>query len=203
MIKLYHAPMTRSVRVRWLLEELGLEYELVTLDFFGGDLKKPAFLSKNPLGRVPAIEDGDVVMFESGAIVEYLLEKYGKGRLAPAPGTPKRPEFLQWVHWSEATAMPPVSEFFQNSMIKPEDKRIPQVVPEAVEKIGEWLAVLDRHLAGRDYLLGDDFSAADIMLAYTIGGANFAGLLDHRFPNVQAYQARLSERPAGQKASAA
>ena len=203
MIKLYHAAMTRSVRIIWLLEELGLPYELVKLDFFGGELKKPAYLSKNPLGKVPAIEDGDVLMFESGAIIEWLCEKYGNGRLAPAPGTAKRPQFLQWLHWAEATAMPPLGDFFQNSMVKPETERIPQVIPEALEKIDKWLAVLDNHLAGKRYLLGEEFSAADVMMGYTLGGVRFTGQLDARFPNVEAYNARLAERPAFQKANAA
>jgi glutathione S-transferase len=196
MIRLHHAPMTRSVRVRWLLLELGLEHELVTLDFLGGDLRKPAFLAKSPLGKVPVLEDGDVCMFESGAIVEYLLEKYGKGRLAPPPGTPARAEFLQWVHWSEATAMPSLSTYFQNTLVKPEAERVPQVVPEALAKLTEWLGMLDRHLSSRKYMLGGEFSAADIMMGYTIGGARFAGQVDGRFPNVAAYAARLEERPA-------
>jgi glutathione S-transferase len=202
MIKLYHASMTRSVRIVWLLEELGVPYELVKLDFLGGDLQRPEYLARNPLGKVPTLEDGDVRIFESGAITEYLCEKYDKGRLAPPPGSPRRAEYLQWLHWAEATAMPPVGDFFQNSMIKPEEKRIPQVVPEALEKIGVWLAALEKHLAGKKYLLGDEFSAADIMLAYTVNGARFSGQLDARFPNVQAWVERLAERPAAQKAQA-
>ena len=90
MIKLYHASMTRSVRIVWLLEELGVPYELVKLDFLGGDLQRPEYLARNPLGKVPTLEDGDVRIFESGAITEYLCEKYDKGRLAPPPGSPRR-----------------------------------------------------------------------------------------------------------------
>ena len=203
MITVYHASMTRSVRVLWLLEELGLPYEVVTLDFMAGDLQKPAYLAKNPLGRVPALEDGDVLVYESGAIVEWLCERYDTAHLlAPAPGTAARARFLQWVHWSEATAMPPVSDFFQHSMIRPEAARIPQVVADAVVKVAHWLAVLERHLLGKDFVLGSDFSAADVMLGYTVGGARFTGQLDERFPNVAAYLGRLMGRPAYQKANA-
>ena len=137
MITVYHASMTRSVRVLWLLEELGLPYEVVTLDFMAGDLQKPAYLAKNPLGRVPALEDGDVLVYESGAIVEWLCERYDTAHLlAPAPGTAARARFLQWVHWSEATAMPPVSDFFQHSMIRRYSARggwwwIPAFMPNA------------------------------------------------------------------------
>jgi glutathione S-transferase len=203
MIKVYHASMTRSVRVLWLLEELGLPYEVVVLDFMAGDLQKPAYLAKNPLGRVPALEDGDVLMYESGAIVEWLCERYDAAHLlAPAPGTPARARFLQWLHWAEATAMPPVSDFFAHSMIRPEAERIPQVVADAVVKVAQWLAVLERHLLGKDFLLGSDFSAADVMMGYTVGGAKFTGQLDERFPNVAAYLGRLMARPAYQKANA-
>jgi glutathione S-transferase len=198
-IKLYHAPLTRSLRVRWLLEELGVDYELAQLDFMGGDLKKPDYLAKHPLGKVPTLEIDGITLWESGAMVEYLCEKYGK--LAPLPGSPKRAEFLQWVHFSEATAMPPLGSFFQNAFIKPEAERIAAVVPEAKESVGKWLAVLDAHLKGRKYLLGDEFTAADVMMGYTVNGAKFGGILDARYPNVEAYLTRLSERPAFQKAS--
>jgi glutathione S-transferase len=198
-IKLYHAPMTRSLRVRWLLEELGADYELVQLDFMAGDLQKPDYLGKHPLGKVPTLEIDGATIWESGAMVEYLCEKFGK--LAPPPGSPKRAEFLQWVHFSEATAMPPIGQFFQNAFIKPEEKRIPAVLPEAQEAIAKWLKVLDEHLKGRKYLLGDEFSAADVMMGYTVNGAKFGGMLDARYPNVEAYLTRLGERPAFQRAS--
>ncbi len=95
MIKLYHSPRTRSVRIYWLLEEPGLPYELKTVDFTPETLKSSEYLQVNPLGKVPSIQDNGLTMFESGAILEYILEKYGKGRLAPAPGAPARGPFLQ------------------------------------------------------------------------------------------------------------
>ena len=198
MIKLYHAPITRSLRILWLLEELGLPYEVEKLDFPAG-LQTPAYLAKNPLGKVPTIEDGDVRMCESGAITEYLVEKYGKGRLAPAPGTPKRAEYLQWLHWAEATAMPPMAEYFQNIMLKPENERIPAIAEEAKGKIAKWLGMLDHHLANRKFLIGDEFTGADVMMGYTVAAAKFSGIAND-FPNVLAYASRLEERPAFQKA---
>jgi len=199
-IRLYHAPLTRSLRVRWLLEELGADYEIVALDFMGGDLQKADYLAKHPLGKVPTLEVDGTTLWESGAMVELLCEKFGK--LAPPPGSPKRGEFLQWVHFSEATAMPPVGAFFQNAFIKPEPKRIPAVVEEAKGTIAKWLQLLDDHLKNRKYLLGDEFSAADVMMGYTVNGAKMTGILDARFPNVEAYLGRLLERPALQRASA-
>src|SRR5512134_3426394 len=116
MIKLYHAPRTRSVRVLWLLEELGIPFGLETQEY-----RPPAtpFSQKTPFGKFPSLEDGDTVMFESGAIVEYLLERYGDGRLGPRAGEPGRGEFLQWVHFAEATLMPPLIEILRHTVLKP------------------------------------------------------------------------------------
>lgn len=106
MIRLYFAPRTRSVRILWLLEELELPYELEHVTF-----EPPAkrfFGQKTPSGKLPTVEDGAVTMSESGAIIEYILECYGSGRLAPPVGTPERAAFLQWLHFSESTAFPPL-----------------------------------------------------------------------------------------------
>jgi glutathione S-transferase len=115
MITLYYAPRTRSVRIRWLLEELDLPYDLRRVAF-----SPPArtFSQRTPFGKFPVIEDGDVTIFESGAILEYILERYGDGRLAPAVGTPLRGEFLQWVHFSEGTAYPPFGTIIWHTMYK-------------------------------------------------------------------------------------
>jgi glutathione S-transferase len=133
-------------------------------------------------------------------MVELLCEKFGK--FAPPPGSPNRAEFLQWVHFAEATAMPSLGAFFQNSFIKPEADRIPAVVVESKVTVGNWLKLLDDHLKGKQYLLGDEFTGADVMMGYSVNGAKFAGLLDARFPNVDAYLGRLAARPAFQRASA-
>lgn len=122
MIKLYHSPLTRSVRVRWLLEELGLPYELETVAFTPSTTP---FSQRTPFGRVPVIQDGTLTMFESGAILEYILERYGEGRLAPAAGAPLRGTFLQWVHFAEATALPPLGQIASHTFFKPEGERIP------------------------------------------------------------------------------
>jgi glutathione S-transferase len=96
MITLHHVPLSRSLRVRWLLEELGLRYQLVTRSF--ADLKQPDHLALHPLGKVPVLRDGDVVLYESGAILQHLLERYGEGRLEPKPGTRERSLYWQWFH---------------------------------------------------------------------------------------------------------
>jgi glutathione S-transferase len=105
VIALWFAPRTRAVRVRWLLEELGVPYELRRVEF---QRPERAFSQHTPLGKLPVIEDDGVVICESGAIVEYVLERYGEGRLAPSIGSSLRGPFLQWMHFAEATAFPPL-----------------------------------------------------------------------------------------------
>jgi glutathione S-transferase len=200
LITIYHAPASRSARVRWLLEELGVEYRLETLSFGDGSMQTPAYLAKNPLGKVPTVEDGVVVIYESGAIVEYLLERYGHGRLAPAPGSPERPAFLQWLHWSEATFLRPLGEIVQHSFLRPEAERIPAVVADARKQLGRLLDVVEKELAGRDHLLPSGFSAADIMQGYGLQLAKLIGQLPADRPRVAAYLDRLAARPAFQKA---
>ena len=197
MIKLYHAPLTRSIRIYWLLEELGIPYELSLVKFTPGKLP---FAQATPYGKVPAIEDGEVVMIESGAILEYILEKYGQGRLAPAPGMPGRAAFLQWVYFSEATALPPVGDIVRHTLFKPEPERIPAVVEDARGRLGAIFAVVEKALEGKPYLLGQDFSAADVMMGVTLHIARRLDSLEDRFANLKAYLGRLESRPAFEKA---
>lgn len=197
MIKLYHAPLTRSIRVLWLLEELGVPYELAALEY------RPSptpFAQQTPFGKLPVLEDGETVMFESGAIVEYILERYGQGRLGPRPGEPGRGTFLQWLHFAEATLMPPLVDIFRNTMLKPEPERIPAVVTEGKARAAVTLKVVEKALQDRDYLLGADFSAADVMMGYGMKMAEQFGLL-HDLPNITAYVHRLDARPALKKAA--
>jgi glutathione S-transferase len=198
MIRLYHAPRTRSVRVRWLLEELGLPYELVPVTF-----KPPTrtFSQDTPFGKLPAIVDGDVTIGESGAIVEYILERYGKGRLAPAIGSPLRGEFLQWVHYAEGTAFPPLGIIVWHTLFRGDADQLPTVIAGARERAAAALDVVERALGGKTYLLGNDFSAADVMMGFTLAAARMLGVLDERFPNLGGYLARLEARPAFQRAA--
>jgi glutathione S-transferase len=198
MIKLYHAPMTRSMRIYWLLEELGdVPYELEVVRFA---VPKVPFSQATPLGKVPVIEDGPVVMFESGAILEYILERYGKGRLAPAPGSASRPAYLQWIHFAEATLFPPLGEIVRHTVFKPEAERIPAVVEDARARAEVTLGVLERALAGKQFLLGEELTGADVMTGFTLLAAKRLGALGAAFPAIAGYLARLEARPALQKA---
>jgi len=200
MIRIYHSRRARSVRVIWLLEELGVPYELETLEFKPDVLKGEAYLSVHPLGQIPAIADGDVYMIESGAILEYLLEQYGQGRLAPPPGSRERPEYLQWFHYGEASLARHVGEIVRNRFTKPEAQRIPAIVDESRSRFLDALAVVERALGGRTYIVGEAFTAADIMLSYGITMARVIGELPAGSVNVTGYLGRLKERSGYQRA---
>jgi glutathione S-transferase len=199
MIELYFAPLTRSVRILWLLEELGLPYELhrvpfkpPTTRFFGQD---------TPTRKLPTIVDGDVTMCESGAIAEYIVEKYGEGRLAPPPGTAARAAYLQWTHFAESTAFPPVGIVVWLMRYRGGRESESELLEDARERAVSGFEYLEESIGDSDYLVGDDFTAADIMMGFTLVAATVLGLLDARYPRLQSYLARLQARPAFQKAA--
>jgi glutathione S-transferase len=193
MIKLYHADRMRSARIYWLLEELGLSYQLETVEYVPPAV---AFSQHTPLGKFPVLEDGDLTMMESGAIVEYVLDRYGRGRLAPEHGSHLRGQFLQWIHFAEATLMPPVVDVFRHTRLKPEPERIPAVVIDARTRAAAILTVVERAIEGKEYLLGKDFTGADVMMGYSLQVADWLGLLTETYPNLRAYLGRLKGRPA-------
>jgi glutathione S-transferase len=203
MIKIYHVPRTRSLRVIWLCEELGIPYEVIPIDFSPAYRATAEYRRLNPVGKVPAIADGDFTMFESGAIVEYLLERYGNGRLRPAPGTLESAVYLQWAWFAEATFARPLGDIAQHTFIKPEPNRIPAVVEDARERALLCLDAIEAAIPSNGYLAGREFSAADIMMGYSLSLARMVGVLTaSSYANVNAYMARLEQRPAFVKAAA-
>ena len=199
MIKLYFAPRTRAVRVAWLLEELGLPYELERAEFV-----PPAvdfFSQKTPLGKFPTLVDGDLVMCESGAIIETLLARYGEGRLAPAIDSPDHPIYLQWFHFAESTAFPPLGIIVWLTRYRGEAESQQGLLVDARKRASSGIEFLERSLGDKDYVVGSEFTAADIMLGFTLAAATALGVLDERFPKTQQYLARLTQRPAFQKAA--
>lgn len=200
MLKIHHGKHTRSLRVVWIAEELGVTYESHHVPFDPATLRSDAFLSVSPFGALPAIEDGGVRMVESGAICQYLTEKYGKHPFRRELGDPDYPTYLQWLHAGEATLTPPLAAIAQHTRLRPEDRRIPQVAAESAETFKERVEVLDRHLAGKHYLLGAEMSAADVMVGYALHLAALFRLMDEAPAHVSAYWRRLSERPAYRRA---
>ncbi len=197
MLKLYHAPLTRSARILWLLEELGLPYEIETVPF---TTPGNGFSQATPFGKLPVLQDDACTICESGAILEYVIERHGRGRLAPPPGSPLRGAYLQWVHFAEATVMPPFGDIARHTLFKPERERIQAVVDDAVLRVQGALAVVERELGDKPYLLGDELSGADIMMGYPLQSATWFGVLTDRYPRLQAYYTRLATRPAFRRA---
>jgi len=201
-MKLYYSSQTRAVRPRWLLEEIGAPYEIVRLSLQDGDHKRPEYLAVNPNGRVPTLVDGDLVLYESAAICQYLADKFPDKRLAPPVGTPARGLYYQWMHYAMSGLEPPAVAIFMHTIRKPEAERIPSIVTEAKTELAAALGVVDRALAGRTYIVGNEFTAADVMIGSTLGWCAMMNLLQPEHQNVAVYLGRLSERPAQQRAMA-
>jgi glutathione S-transferase len=147
---------------------------------------------------VPVLEDGDVTLFESGAIVEYVIARHGKGALKPSVDAPEFPEFLQWFHYCEGMVMPPMNTIVVQTILLPPERRNEEALGQARRLLSKALAPVDRALEGREYLIGD-FSAADIMLGHSVYMANRLGCVGDEMTNIKAYIARLEARPAFQK----
>lgn len=199
MLKLHFAPNSRAGRIVWLLEELQLPYELNKMSFHPKDLKSDAHRARHPLGRVPVLEDGDVSIFESGAIVEYVLERHKNGGLKPAVDDPRFPTYLQWFHYCEGMVMPPINTVVVHTILLPEDRRDATVLGQAQRLLTKALEPVNDALAGKDYLIGD-FSGADIMLGHACFMANRIGSVSDEMIHLKAYVDRISARPAFQTA---
>jgi len=199
MLTLHFAPMSRAVRTLWLLEELGLPYELNQMAFHPKDLKSDAHRARHPLGRVPVLDDGDIRIWESGAITEYILDRHKNGGLKPAVDAPEYPAYLQWLHYCEGMVMPPVNTIVVHTMLLPPDRRDATVLEQAKRLLTRSLAPVDETLAGKDYLIGN-FSAADTMLGHAAVMSNRLGCVPDEMKNLKAYVARLEARPAFRKA---
>lgn len=199
MLKLHFAPNSRAGRIVWLLEELGLPYEVNRMDFHPKDLKSDEHRRRHPLGRVPVLEDGDVSIFESGAIVEYVMARHGDGGLKPAVEAPEFPEYLQWFHYCEGMVMPPMNTVVVHTLLLPPERRDETVLEQARRLLSRAVAPVDGALEGREYLVGN-FSAADIMLGHSLFMANRLGQVSGDMANVKAYVERINARPAFQTA---
>ena len=198
-MKIHHAPNTRSVRAVWLLEELGIPYELEMHKLGDPAMRSPEYRKVHPMGRVPALEDGNVTIFESGAIVEYVLARHGDGRMRPEVDAPEFPAYLQWLHYAEGMIMPPVNIIVVETILLPPERRNDANVARATKLLGQMLSAVDAHMEGREYLAGE-FSGADIMTGHACTVSRRLGADVSDKPNVEAYIERCSARPAMQKA---
>ena len=197
MVIVHHLNDSRSQRVLWLLEELGLPYEI---RHYARDAKTrlapPELKAVHPLGKSPVIEDNGLKLIESGAIVDYLIRQHGAGRLQPAVGTPEFEAYNQWLHYAEGSAMLPLMLRLYTSRLG--DAGAP-LAPRIDSELANHLGYVDRALAGRDWLLGDQLSGADIQMSF-VGEA--ARELRAGYPSLQAWVRRFQQRPAYQRALA-
>lgn len=204
MPTLYHVPTSRSLRVLWALEEMGATVEVKSLGV-RPRLHEPEYLSINPAGTLPALIDGDRVIYESLAICEYLATRRGSD-LIVGPDEPERPEFAQWLLYGEATLQSPLSVMARVRRIRhktPEMQAgIDAVLADARQSLSMRIKLLEQRLEGRDFLVAGRMTLADISVGYplnNLGKPDFVSLLG---PRATAYRERLLERPAFQRAAA-
>lgn len=199
MLKLHFAPNSRAGRIAWLLEELDLPYELNRMDFHPKDLKSDEHRARHPLGRVPVLEDGNVQIYESGAIVEYVLERHKNGGLKPKIDDDRYPMYLQWFHYCEGMIMPPVNTVVVHTILLPEERRDATVLGQAKRLLTNALKPIEEALESKDYLIGE-FSAADIMLGHACFMANRIGSVSEEMTNLKRYVSNIKNRTAFKKA---
>jgi glutathione S-transferase len=186
--------VTRDLRILWALEETGLPYRLLALDFARGDLRAPDYVRVSPFACIPAIDDDGFTLFESAAIVLYLADKAGK--LLPADAR-SRTLATQWAFAAVNTVEPAMTQLFAIDKFSPNPSAEARR-PSVVETVQRRLASLDKELAARPFLMGDAFSASDILMATVLRIVQHTELLD-AVPNVAAYKARCEDRPAWRK----
>jgi glutathione S-transferase len=200
-MKLYFIQKTRATRVAWLLEEMGLEYDLHRFEFADPALRSAEYRAVHPIGRVPALEDGDVTIFETGAILEYLLSRYPHDGLRPDPDDVNFPAYLQWLHYAEGMIMPQINVIMVETVFLPPERRSEPHVKRARKLLPQLVAPLEAQLEDRDYLAGN-FTAADITSGAAAISARINGTDFSEFPRLDAYCDRLMERPAFKRAVA-
>jgi glutathione S-transferase len=211
MITVHHLNNSRSQRILWLLEELGLDYEIKRYQRNPQTMLAPPELrAVHPLGKSPVIVEGDMVLAESGAIIETLADRYGGGKLAPAPGSPERVRYLYWLHFAEGTAQPPLllkllfdrvksrAPFFVRPVARAiADKALDTFV---LPNIARNLDFMEGELAENEWFAGPQFSAADIQMSFPLEAARARGGLDEKRPRLMRFLERIHSRPAYRRA---
>jgi glutathione S-transferase len=212
MITVHHLNNSRSQRVLWLLEELDLEYGIVRYRRDPQTLLAPPELrAVHPLGKAPVISDGDTIVAESGAIIEYLVGRYGNGRLVPPAGTPQRLRYTYWLHYAEGSAMSPLllslifrrmpkapMPFFARPIVRGIADRVKQSFVDPQLKLH--FDYMEGELARAAWFTGDEFSAADIQMSFPIEAGRARGMIDGSRPKLAAFLQRIHGRPAYQRA---
>lgn len=195
MITVYGYPKTRTNRVTWMLEELGVEYKFHFVDLMNGEGRSEQYLSINPAGKVPSLKDDELVLTESAAILTYLGDKYGNAPLIPTPGSSKRGAHDQWLCFAIAELEQPLWTVGKHKFALPKERRVAEIFETAAWEFQQALALLSAGLGENDYILGADFSAADILIGHTLfWGLSFKQPIEQQ--NLCAYINRIKDRPA-------
>jgi glutathione S-transferase len=211
MITVHHLNNSRSQRILWLLEELGVGYEVRRYQRDAQTMLAPPELrGVHPLGKSPVIVDGDMVLAESGAIIETLADRYGAGKLAPAPGSPERVRYLYWLHFAEGTAQPPLLLKLLFDRIKSKAPFFVRPVARAIAdkalgtfvlpNIGRNMDFMESELGKNEWFAGAQISAADIQMSFPVEALRMRGGLDEKRPRLMRFLERIHSRPAYQRA---
>ena len=210
MLTVHHLNNLRSQRVLWLLEELGVPYEIVRYQR-QADMRAPKELRAiHPLGKSPVITEGGNTVAESGAIIEYVVSAYGEGRLIPPPNTPERLRYTYWLHYAEGSAMPPLLMKLLFTLMP---KRAPALLRPLVRKVSssalttivnpqlrQHMAFWEEELSKSPWFAGDEFTAADIQMSFPLEAATARGGLEQGYPKALAFLERIHARPAYRRA---
>lgn len=201
MMKLYGTPNTRSTRVAWALEEAGAEYEFILVQLAKGEHKQPAFLSINPAGKVPTLADGDLVLSESAAICTYIGDKFPQSGLMPPVSDPaNRALYLQWCFFAMTELETPLWAIARHTRLYPKERQVPAIVETCKWEFERAAAVLTQHLQGREYAIGNSFTAADIILTRILNWARGQEISLNE--TLGTYTDRMLARPAVARANA-
>ena len=176
-----------------------MPYEINSMKFHPSDLKSDTHRQRHPLGRVPVLEDGEVCIYESGAIVEYILARYAPGKFKPEVNSKLFPLFLQWFHYCEGMVMPPMNTIVVQTIILPEERQNPEILGQAQRLLANALIPVNESLEGKEYLIGD-FTAADIMLGHSLYMSKKLKCVNAKLLNILNYLSRIEDRPCFQKA---
>ena len=199
MLTVHFAPNSRAGRIIWLLEELGLEYNVNKMSFSPQDLKSEEHRARHPLGRVPVLEDDEITIYESGAIIEYILERHKNGGLKPAVTNINYPRYLQWFHYTEGMVMPPINTIVVQTVLLPPERQDENILQQAKRLLVKTLYPVEKALEVGPYLIGE-FSAADIMLGHACFMSNRLGCVTEDMPELKNYVNRIDGRVAFKKA---
>jgi glutathione S-transferase len=199
-MKVYFAPQSRAVRTVWLLEEIGMEYDLVRFSLGQKEMRGPEYTKVNPNGRVPTVIDGDTTITESTAIAQYLGAKYAP-ELTPGPDAANFATYLQWLNYAEGMIMPPINNYVVETILLPPDRRNEEIAIRSLKLLNRTLGAAETHMQGREFL-ADVFTVADTVTGHAVVMSRRLGADFSERPNLTAYADRLESRDAFKTAEA-